>query len=131
MNPDNNMAPPPLSRFQVQLWLVLIVVCVFVTQLVFNVTHQSESHPPEESTIQIDINSADARELSLLPSVGPILASRIIQDREENGCYQSVQDLKRIHGIGEKKLNAIIEICVVNSAVDQDTGHTLAHQISP
>lgn len=55
----------------------------------------------------IDLNSADQAALESLPRVGPALAERIIAWREENGRFQSVDDLLAVPGIGEKLLEAI------------------------
>ena len=61
---------------------------------------------PEE---RIDLNSASAEELQRLEGIGPVLAEAIVRDREENGRFQSVYDLTRVSGIGEKRLEAILD----------------------
>jgi len=48
----------------------------------------------------IDPNVAAAAELDRLPGVGPSKALRIVQEREENGPFASVEDLARVSGIG-------------------------------
>lgn len=48
----------------------------------------------------IDLNTATAAQLELLPGVGPTLAARIVQDRQANGPFKSVDDLDRVKGIG-------------------------------
>jgi competence protein ComEA len=50
----------------------------------------------------VNINTADARELALLPRVGAIVAQRILDFREENGEFRSIDDLMLVEGIGEK-----------------------------
>lgn len=57
----------------------------------------------------IDLNTADQAALETLPRIGPALAERIIAWREENGRFQSVDDLLAVPGIGEKLLEAIRE----------------------
>jgi competence protein ComEA len=52
----------------------------------------------------IDVNSAPAVELEKLPGVGPALAKRIVDFREKNGPFGSVNDLLKVQGIGEKSL---------------------------
>ena len=47
----------------------------------------------------IDINTAGISELDGLPGIGPVLAQRIIQFRETNGPYRSVNDLEAVDGI--------------------------------
>jgi competence ComEA-like helix-hairpin-helix protein len=51
----------------------------------------------------IDPNRADAAELASLPGIGPALAHRIVEERGR-GAFQSVDDLLRVSGIGEKTL---------------------------
>ena len=61
---------------------------------------------------KLNINTATAQELSILSGIGNALAQQIIQYREDNGLYKSVYDLLNVKGIGETKLNGIINhIC--------------------
>lgn len=55
----------------------------------------------------VNINTASAAELELLPGVGPALAGRIVAHREANGAFKSVDDLILVRGIGEKSLERI------------------------
>lgn len=55
----------------------------------------------------VNINSASAEELDALPGVGPSTAAAIVEDREQNGPFNSVDDLLRVSGIGEKKLERL------------------------
>jgi competence ComEA-like helix-hairpin-helix protein len=55
----------------------------------------------------VDINTADLAELGELPQVGPTLALRLIEHREQNGPFRSVDDLLRVKGIGPKTLTAL------------------------
>jgi competence protein ComEA len=50
----------------------------------------------------ININSADAAQLALLPRVGPSLAQKILDYRKKNGPFKSTDDLMLVQGIGEK-----------------------------
>lgn len=50
----------------------------------------------------ININAAASAELELLPRIGPVMAQRIIEDRETNGPYKDLADLERVRGIGPK-----------------------------
>jgi competence protein ComEA len=61
----------------------------------------------------LDLNSADAAELEGLPGIGPATAEKIVADREQNGAFQSVEELTRVSGIGPKKLEALRELVVV------------------
>lgn len=52
----------------------------------------------------VDLNAADAAALDTLPRIGPAIAQRIIDWREQNGPFTSVEDLLAVPGIGEKLL---------------------------
>ncbi|HXG28160.1 MAG TPA: helix-hairpin-helix domain-containing protein [Nevskiales bacterium] len=54
----------------------------------------------------VDINTADAQTLQTLDGVGPAKAQAIIEYRQANGPFKSVEDLGKVQGIGEKTLQA-------------------------
>jgi len=49
---------------------------------------------------RLDINTADATELEELPGIGPALSARIVQFRDANGPYASLEELDAVPGIG-------------------------------
>ena len=51
---------------------------------------------------KVNINSADAAQLALLPRIGPSVAQRIVEHRKQNGAFKSAEDLMLVRGIGEK-----------------------------
>lgn len=55
----------------------------------------------------VNINTADASELESLPGVGPAIAQRIIEHRERNGPFASVDDLQDVPGIGPATLEKL------------------------
>lgn len=61
----------------------------------------------EGGTALVDINTAGADELESLPGVGPATSAAILQHREENGPFASVDDLVAVRGIGDAKLAAL------------------------
>ena len=62
---------------------------------------------------KVDINTATVDQLQQLNGVGPALAQRIIADRQANGPFKTVEDLKRVSGIGDKKFASLADsICV-------------------
>ncbi|RIX54095.1 hypothetical protein D3P08_07545 [Paenibacillus nanensis] len=56
---------------------------------------------------RLDLNRATAAELDELKGIGPSKAKAIVEDRERNGYFASVDDLLRVKGIGEKLLAGI------------------------
>ena len=57
----------------------------------------------------VNINTASADELTKLKGIGPAMAQRIVEYREENGMFQSPEDLQRVKGIGKAKFAKLKE----------------------
>ncbi len=55
----------------------------------------------------VNINNATIEQLMLLPRVGPAVAQRIVDFREQNGRYKQTVDLMLVKGIGEKTFESI------------------------
>lgn len=55
----------------------------------------------------ININTSTQTELEQLPGIGPSTALKIINYREENGKFKSIEDIKNVQGIGDSKYNNI------------------------
>ncbi len=62
---------------------------------------------------KINLNTATKEQLTLLPGIGEVLAERIIRYRDAQGPFKKVHDLLKVEGIGEKKLDAIIDYLTV------------------
>lgn len=62
---------------------------------------------------RVNLNTADAAALDTLPRIGPAMAERIIEWRESNGRFTSVEDLLAVPGIGEKMLEALRDAVTV------------------
>ncbi|GAA1952064.1 hypothetical protein GCM10009776_12540 [Microbacterium deminutum] len=61
----------------------------------------------------IDLNTADVAALDTLPRIGPAMAQRIIDWREANGRFTSVDDLLAVPGIGDKLLESLRDLVKV------------------
>lgn len=57
----------------------------------------------------VDINRATVDDLTRLPGIGSVLAARIVAARDANGAFGSVDDLRRVSGVGPAKLAALRE----------------------
>ena len=62
---------------------------------------------------KVNINTATQNELDELPGIGPAIAQRIIEYREENGNFQKIEDLQNVKGIGDAKYEEIKESVTV------------------
>jgi len=83
---------------------------------------QQENFVEERSTPQngktkegkININYATKSELMELPGIGEVKAQAIIDYREENGPFISIEDIKEVSGIGDKTFEKIKDKITVN-----------------
>lgn len=66
-----------------------------------------------DSEKTININKANETELEKIPGIGPAMAQKIIKYREENGRFKTIDDIKNVSGIGEKKYESIKQYITV------------------
>jgi competence protein ComEA len=64
----------------------------------------------------VDLNAASATELAALKGIGPAKAQAIVDYRETNGTFGSVDELKMVRGIGDKLLEQLRSQVTVGSA---------------
>jgi competence protein ComEA len=53
--------------------------------------------------IPLNLNTANAEELSNIPGVGPKIAWEIVTYRNKTGYFPKIEDIKKVKGIGDKK----------------------------
>lgn len=63
----------------------------------------STSDTTSSKTSKININKATQSELETIPGIGPSTAQKIINYRNENGKFTSIEDIKNVSGIGDAK----------------------------
>lgn len=62
---------------------------------------------------KINVNTASKIELQTLPSIGEVLATRIIDYRNEFGNFKTIEDIKNISGIGDKTFENLKDLIIV------------------
>ncbi|GAB0168633.1 helix-hairpin-helix domain-containing protein [Lysinibacillus sp. CTST325] len=62
---------------------------------------------------KVNLNKADAAALTTLSGIGPSKAQSIISYREENGGFKTIEDLKKVSGIGEKTFEKLKDFITV------------------
>lgn len=72
-----------------------------------------EGAGPAATGAAIDLNTATAAQLEELPKVGPVLAQRIVEHREQIGGFRSVEELDDVSGIGPAMMEAIAPLVTV------------------
>jgi competence protein ComEA len=55
----------------------------------------------------LDLNAATVEQLDALPGVGPVTAQRIVDWRVRNGRFATVEQLREVEGIGERRLGQL------------------------
>ncbi|WP_245917280.1 helix-hairpin-helix domain-containing protein [Bacillus canaveralius] len=69
--------------------------------------------PTGNDTELVNINTADPAALETLPGIGPSKSAAIIEYRDTNGAFKTVDDLKSISGIGEKTFEKLKDKIIV------------------
>ena len=72
-------------------------------------TSDSDLNAPPSDQL-ININTASALELATLPGIGDVIAQRIVDYRTEHGAFKTVGELTEVEGIGEKRLETLLDI---------------------
>lgn len=73
----------------------------------------SSNSPKQNLRATVDINTANLGQLDTLPGIGPTLAQQIIEFRDTNGPFKSIQDLQKVPGIGAKKFEQLAHSVVI------------------
>lgn len=68
----------------------------------------TEGTEPIQHENGLDLNTATLQQLTLLPGIGETLAQRILDYRAEHNGFTTVEELKQVSGIGDKKYAEIL-----------------------
>lgn len=89
-------------------------------QVAVGVPPAPDAQPPGQpssgaasSTTKVNLNSAGVGELDALPGVGPVIAQRIVDFREQNGPFGSVAELANVSGIGPAMMAKLADLVTV------------------
>lgn len=85
-----------------------------VVDLVQKSEETTETETPVEPQI-VDLNKANIEQLTTLPGVGEKLAQAIIEFREANGPFQTIEDLTRVSGIGPAKFDKMKHLITITN----------------
>lgn len=90
---------------------VLLVAMFFAGNLAMvaagRVYAQPKTDHQASAPVIVNINKAGAEELDKVRGIGPAMAQRIIEFRDQNGPFKTVDDLVQVRGIGGSKLQKI------------------------
>ncbi|MEQ9408492.1 MAG: helix-hairpin-helix domain-containing protein [Fuerstiella sp.] len=88
-----------------------IFLVILTGQYLWMVTDQPDPLPwqrsPDFHLFRVDVNKSGWIEWTQLEGIGPALAHRIVADRELNGPFRGIEDLRRVEGIGPTTLDRI------------------------
>ena len=96
--------------------LVAALACIISSSL----AAQRAGKPPvtatEASTGPINLNSATAAQIAVLPGIGPKTADLVVQYRQKNGPFKKIEEIMNVKGIGEKSFLRIKDCLTVGDA---------------
>lgn len=87
-------------------------VSIEVTDVITN-DYVNETDNSNQEYKLININTASIEEFTTINGIGTSTAKKIIDYREKNGYFESVEDIKNVSGIGEKKYEQIKEYITI------------------
>lgn len=109
----------PLATYRPHIIVAVVVVAVLLggalyasrisegaPQVVYS-TSLEEVAEDSQTSLAVNLNTADERDLEELPGVGPVTAESIVDHRRSHGLFRSVEDLEEVSGIGPKTLEQI------------------------
>ena len=68
----------------------------------------------ESTSLKVNINTASLSQLDTLPGIGPTYAQNIIDYRNAKGRFKSIEDIKDVTGIGDKRFDSIKELITID-----------------
>lgn len=84
-----------------------------IQNIVDNKTSFVTNVKEKDKPAKVNINTANQTELESLPGIGASTALKIISYRKEKGRFKTIEDIKEVSGIGERKFNNLKELISV------------------
>ncbi|MDQ7010675.1 MAG: helix-hairpin-helix domain-containing protein [Mariprofundaceae bacterium] len=78
---------------------------------------------PAQADDKVNINTATVEQLQQVRGIGPKTAAAIVEYRKEHGAFSDVDDLLKVKGIGEKKLEKIRDDLTIGKKKKDDGDH--------
>ncbi|HSG68990.1 MAG TPA: ComEA family DNA-binding protein [Planctomycetaceae bacterium] len=129
--PDTNLTESRSNPVSIRLassdqrCLCCLVIGIFAFSLLELASQENHSRQAGEPVrFQLDLNSAGVEELVLLPGIGEVRAASIVRYRSEFGPFQTVDELRRIKGIGPKTLSGLKEMVYVHPLANETPRQT-------
>jgi len=72
----------------------------------------------DEAVGRVDVNTASAAQMQVLPRIGPKTAERIVQFRRDNGPFATLDELRRVPGIGPRTVEGLRARAMVAPSLD-------------
>lgn len=95
--------------------VTVLVMIIFLACAVLPVMAAEKAAPVKEASAlagKLNVNSADATQLALLPGIGEKTAENIIAYRTQHGNFKTIDDLTQVKGIGTKSVEKFREYVV-------------------
>ena len=105
-----------LSRSRLVTALMLVLALAGSATPPIGAAQPAAPKPPASEVRPIDLNTADSATLESVPGIGKSLSQRIVAFREKNGPFQSVDELLKVQGVGEKSIQKLRPYLVVSKA---------------
>lgn len=91
--------------------LILLFLTVTVSVLQWRSSTQGYSLSDYSSPAQmnrINLNTATAEQLQIIPGIGPVISERIVLYRDTYGPFSEIEDVQNVKGVGEQLLSRLL-----------------------
>jgi competence protein ComEA len=95
------------QRIEDQMVIYIPVEGEELSETVIAGTNSNTANISKDEEGKINLNQATKEELMTLSGVGEKKAEKIIEYREENGSFKTIEDLKNVNGFGEKSFESL------------------------